>query len=171
MVPSMVFPFKTTVVMVALCYVMVEAEPFRVRLARSSADVRACEFYPFSSFSMYATFSETPYFVFLTQEDGTKLALETQMGIHASDVKKAFERHLKALRKTRHYKGPDAETPVALREEAAALTLADLVRRPRVADVMATLPGRAVQLHVGLISRGESGIESKIMKVGALALP
>ena len=57
------FPFKTLLAIGLLSFVLVDYPPLKVRLATDGDMVKKAEVYPLSSFSMYSTFSETPFLI------------------------------------------------------------------------------------------------------------
>ena len=93
------FPFKTLLVMGLLSFVLVDYPPLKLTFAHTKDMVKKAEFYPLSSFSMYSTFSETPFLVFITDGAGQKIAIDSALKTHASELKNTYEMRLKALNK------------------------------------------------------------------------
>lgn len=87
------------------------------------------EFYPFSNFPMYSSFEPDTYLVYITDLEDKPLAISPVFGTSASDIKKTYDRKLGEL-KPRAPKGTrKADLPAPLKQEAAAETLAALVKR------------------------------------------
>ena len=88
------FPFKTLLVMGLLSFVLVDNPPLKLTFAHTKEMVKKAEFYPLSSFPMYSTFSESPFLVFVTDKAGGKVAIDTDLKTHASELKKTYELHV-----------------------------------------------------------------------------
>jgi hypothetical protein len=54
------------------------------------------EWYPFSNFPMYSTFEDTAYYVYVTDLEDRPLPLVPTFGMTGSEVKKKYDRLLKA---------------------------------------------------------------------------
>ncbi len=162
------FPFKTLVVTGLLSFVLVDNPPLKLTFAHTKDMVKKAEFYPLSSFSMYSTFSETPFLVFLTNGTGEKVAINTALKTHASELKKTYEVRLKALKKQAGVPGRLTDVPLALKAEAGRDTLQLLKARPPVQDYLATQTDQMLQLHEIVLTAGEDGVEKRELKVAEL---
>jgi hypothetical protein len=162
------FPFKTLVVMGLLSFVLVDNPPLKVSFAHTKDMVKKAEFYPLSSFSMYSTFSESPFLVFVTDGDGQKVAIDTALKSHASELKKTYEVRLKLLKKQADLDGRLTDIPVELKSEAGRDTLSLLKARPAVQEYLATRPDQTLQLHEIVLTAGENGIEQRQQLVAEL---
>jgi hypothetical protein len=165
---SLRFPFKTLLVTGALSFVLVDHPPLKISFAHTRDMVKKAEFYPFSSFSMYSTFSETPFLVYVTDGDGQKVAIDTQLKTHASELKKTYEMRLKALKKSADLPGRLTDVPVTLKAEAGRDTLEVLKARPTVQAWLAGQPDQTLQLHEIVLTAGEDGIEKTDVMVAEL---
>lgn len=162
------FPFKTLLAAGLLSFVLVENPPLRLTFAHNKDMVKKAEFYPLSSFSMYSTFSETPFLVFVTNGTGEKVAIETSLKTHASELKKTYEVHLKALKKRAGLGGRLTDVPMELKAEAGRDTLALLKTRRPVQDYLATQSDQTLQLHEVVLTSGGDGLERRELKVAEL---
>ena len=152
----------------ALSFVLVDYPPLKLTFAHTKDMVKKAEFYPLSSFSMYSTFSETPFLVFVTDATGGKIAIDTSLKTHASELKKTYESRLKALKKEQKIGGRLTEVPLATKAEAGRATLELLKVRPPVQAYLATRPDQKLQLREVILTAGEDGIESRETMVAEL---
>ena len=164
----MYFPFKTLVAMGALSFVLVDYPPLKLAFAHNKDMVKKAEFYPLSSFSMYSTFSETPFLVYVTDATGVTIAIDTALQTHASELKKTYESRLKALKKEQKLGGKLTEVPLSTKAEAGRATLELLKARPPVKEFLATRPEQNLQLHEVILTAGEDGIERRETMVAEL---
>ena len=127
------------------------------------------EFYPFSNFPMYSSFSTDTYLVFITDLEDRPLAISSTFATSASDIKKTYDRKLGEL-KSRGPKGArKIELPLELRKEAADATLAALVKKVSPSPQLAGLKG--LRLHqVDILYRGDT-LEQRTTQVGEIPLP
>ena len=151
------FPFKTLVVAGVLSFTFIDPVPPYVRIATDKDMVRKAEFYPFSSFSMYATFSDAPFTVKITDSAGKTVRFETDLKSHASETKKTYEAKLKELRKARKLKMDIVETPMEVKQEAARHTLTLVKARPQSAAWLSTQPDQTLVLHEIIITFDPEG--------------
>jgi hypothetical protein len=166
--PPLRFPFKTLLATGLLSFVLVDYPPLKLSFAHTKDMVKKAEFYPFSSFSMYSTFSETPFLVFVTDGTGQKIAIDTALKTHASELKKTYEVRLKALKKRAFLDGRLTDVPMELKAEAGRDTLELLKARPTVQDYLATQTDQTLQLHEVVLAAGEEGLEKQELKVAEL---
>lgn len=162
------FPFKTLVVTGLLSFVLVDHPPLKLSFAHTKEMVKKAEFYPLSSFSMYSTFSETPFLVFVTNGAGQKIAIDTSLKTHASELKKTYEVRLKALKKRADLDGRLTDVPMELKNEAGRDTLELLKARPTVQEYLATQSDQTLQLHEVVLTAGEEGPDKQEQKVAEL---
>ena len=158
---SMRFPFKTLLVLGVLCFVLVDYPPLKLQLAYNKDMVKKAEFYPVSSFPMYSTFSDSPFLVFVTDGLGEKIAIDTSLKTHASEIKKTYELRLKAQKNQAGLDGRVTDIPLATKEEAGRATLTLLRERPSVQEYLATRSDPALQLHEIVLTAGATGIEQR----------
>ncbi len=155
------FPFKTLLVMGVLSYVLVDYPPLKLRLATDGEMVKKAEFYPLSSFPMYSTFSDSPFLVFITDSKGEKVAIETALQHHASELKKTYEVRLKAAKKQADLDGRLTDIPVELRTAAGRATLELLKARPQVQKYLAAKADKILQLHEVVLTAGKDRVERR----------
>ena len=162
------FPFKTLVATGVLSFVLVDYPPLKVRLASDADMVKKAEFYPLSSFSMYSTFSETPFLVYVTNARGEKVAIDSSLKTHASELKKTYESQLKAAKQRAGQGGRLTDVPAELKMEAGRATLKLLKARPDVQTWLAARPDKILALHEIVLSAGKDGLEKRDAKVAEL---
>jgi hypothetical protein len=128
------------------------------------------EWYPFSNFPMYATFTADTYLVFITDQDDQPLPIKHLLGTAASDVKKTYDRKLAQL-KSRGPKGArKLDLPLDLRREAGAETLLAVVKTiPDAAKLPASTT--ALRLHEVTLSYQEGRIHQGATAVGEIPFP
>lgn len=162
------FPFKTLLVMGLLSFVLVDYPPLKLSFAHTKDMVKKAEFYPLSSFSMYSTFSETPFLVFLTDGAGQKIAIDSSLKTHASELKKTYEMRLKALKKQGALPGKLTDLPLAIKAEAGRDTLELLKARPGVQEFLATRDNQILRLYEIVLGAGDDGIVKREQWVAEL---
>ncbi len=155
------FPFKTLLVMGILSFVIVDYPPLKLTLAHHKDMVKKAEFYPLSSFPMYSTFSESPFLVYVTDQGGEKIAIDTSLKTHASELKKTYEVQLKAQKKQADLDGRLTDIPLPLKQAAGRATLEFLKARPSVQDFLATRPNPTLRLYEIVLTAGAQGIERR----------
>ncbi len=165
---SLRFPFKTLLVLGVLSFVIVDNPPLKLTLAHDKDMVKKAEFYPLSSFPMYSTFSDSPFLVFVTDSAGQKVAIDTALKTHASELKKTYEVRLKQLKKKADLDGRVTDIPMELKTEAGRETLELLKARPTVQEYLATLPDQTLRLHEVVLTAGDDGIERREQIVAEL---
>jgi|GEM_PF-1750894 len=150
-------------------FVIIENKPFKATYVDEPDDLRRAEFYPLSSFPMYADFSDAPNYVFVTRPDGSPVAALNELGVLTSVLKKAYDKELRKIK---------AETGVPMRDMSAAdkrpagdkilRRLQEEISPAKFAD--GSFP--ALQLHEGVIRRGtdpetgKPGIQTQTTLVG-----
>jgi hypothetical protein len=162
------FPFKTLLVMGLLSFVLVDYPPLKLTFAHTKDMVKKAEFYPLSSFSMYSTFSETPFLVFITDGAGQKIAIDSALKTHASELKKTYEMRLKALKKQGSLPGKLTDLPLAIKAEAGRDTLELLKARPSVQKFLASRDNQILRLHEIILSAGDDGMVKREQWVAEL---
>lgn len=162
------FPFKTLLVFGILSFVLVDYPPLKVYLASDSDMVKKAEFYPLSSFSMYSTFSETPFLVFITNSSGDKVAIDSSLKTHASELKKTYEIRLKALKKKLSLPGKITDLPMDVKAEAGQETLTLLKDRPEVQKFLEATADPRLQLHEIVLTAGDHGINQRTSLIAEL---
>jgi hypothetical protein len=162
------FPFKTLLVMGGLSFVLVDNPPLKIQFATTKDMVKLAEFYPLSSFSMYSTFSESPFLVFVTNARGEKVAIDTSLKTDASVLKKTYEMQLKTVKQQTNTKGRLTEVPLEIKQEAGRAALVILKARPTVQAWLASQPDKTLQLHEIILTAGEDGIERQETMVAEL---
>lgn len=127
------------------------------------------EFYPFSNFPMYASFSRDTYLVYITDENDQPIPIKTSLATSASDVKKTYDRKLNDL-KSRAPKGVRrAQLPLPLKNEAANATLQAVVSK---VDPQTKIPGvKALRLYQTDISYHDDVLQQSTQRVGEITLP
>ena len=155
------FPFKTLLVMGLLSFVLVDYPPLNLTFAHTKEMVKKAEFYPLSSFPMYSTFSESPFLVFVTDKAGRKVAIDTDLKTHASELKKTYELKLKAYKKQAGIGGRITDLPMNVKTAAGRSTLGLLKARPQVLEYLTTQADRTLQLHEIVLTAGADGIERR----------
>lgn len=127
------------------------------------------EFYPFSNFPMYASFTPDTYLVFITDQNDQPIPIKISLGTAASDVKKTYDRKLNDL-KSRAPKGlRRADLPLPLKNEAAHATLQAIASK---IDLPSQLPGvTALRLYQTDIRYQDAQLQQSTQQVGELKLP
>jgi hypothetical protein len=127
------------------------------------------EFYPFSNFPMYSSFEPDTYLVYITDLEDKPLAISPVFGTSASDIKKTYDRKLGEL-KPRAPKGTrKANLPLSLKQEAAAETLAALVKRISPSPHLTGKTG--LRLHQVDIHYDGDLLTQRSTPVGQISLP
>ena len=127
------------------------------------------EFYPFSNFPMYSSFEPDTYLVYITDLEDKPLAISPIFGTSASDIKKTYDRKLGEL-KPRAPKGTrKASLPPPLKQEAAAETLAALVKRISPSPHLIGKTG--LRLHQVDIHYDGDLLTQRSTPVGQISLP
>jgi len=156
------FP-RPFLVFLAACFVIVEGAPLRIDFVTGPDDLRRAEFYPFSSFPMYADFSDTPNYVYVTTPDGKKLACVPDLAVLSSVLKKAYS---KELRKLKEQTGISMGEMTAAQKRPAGDATLRLLREQISAQKFEDGSLPHLQLHEVIITRGQDGIESEDLIVG-----
>jgi hypothetical protein len=127
------------------------------------------EFYPFSNFPMYASFTPDTYLVYITDQNDQPIPIKTLLGTSASDVKKTYDQKLNDL-KSRAPKGVRrAQLPLPLKNEAANATLQAVASK---IDLAAKLPDvKALRLYQTDISYRDDLLQQATERVGEISLP
>ena len=160
------FPFKASVVVGLLCFVVVENSPFSVRLKFTPEHIKQAEFYPFSSFPMYSKFSANPSYLYLTDAGREPIACQPSLGIRASEIKKIYDKEVRIVGKREDASISELTQP--LKQEAGLATLRVLRDEVAKERILAENIG-PLRLQEVIIRRGKSGkIEETTTFVGEL---
>jgi hypothetical protein len=151
------FPFKTLLAVTLLSYVLVDYPPLKISYVRDGHDLKKAEFYPLSSFPMYATFSDNPYHVYVTTAAGEPVALTTTLRAHASVLKKTYEQELKKQKKLERDGASDLDR-AQMKRIAGELTLKLLKEQQTTMDWLKTQPDQKLRLHEVVLTSGDDGI-------------
>ena len=166
--PAPRFPFKTLLFMTVLSYLIVDYPPLKLHFPHDSEMVKKAEFYPLSSFPMYSTFSDSPFLVFITNAAGEKIAIDTSLKTHASELKKTYELRLKAQKKKADLDGRLTDIPMELKTLAGRYTLELLATRPKVQEFLATVSDKTLRLHEVVLTAGDHGTERREQLIAEL---
>ncbi|MBP7949882.1 MAG: hypothetical protein KA004_09525 [Verrucomicrobiales bacterium] len=159
------FPFKTCIVIGALCFLVVKNPPLSVRWASAQdLDAYQCEFYPLSSFPMYSGFADTEIFVFLTDDQNQPIRLHDMDNCQASALKKNYKGALTKLKQRRKLKGSVHDLPANIKEIAGKWVLHDILtnRSPQWAQAN---PHKTITLQEGIIRLEDGEIREHITPV------
>ena len=141
-----------------LCFLVIQGEPFSVKLGLTKDTVKSAEFYPFSSFSMYSKFSSKPIYLYLTTADDELIACHTRLGVLSSEIKKIYDKELRVVGKRE--KTAISKLSQELKSEAGIITL-DAIRA-KVGEERISGEGIGeIKLYEVVIRRGENGAITK----------
>lgn len=124
------------------------------------------EFYPFSNFPMYASFSPSTYYVYVTDLRDEPVAVTLLTGKVLSNLKKQYDTELKRQKEKTGLL--QAELPPEARREAGEVVLRWLLPFARE-DKMAEL--RGLRLKEVTITYEDAGIQKREMDVGEVRAP
>ncbi len=125
------------------------------------------EFYPFSNFPMYSSFSPSTYYVYVTDLNDQPVPVTLLTGKVLSNLKKQYDTELKQ-QKQKAGGIRQADLPVAARREAGEVVLRWL--RPFAhQDQLAKL--RGLRLKEVTITYEEAGIQKRELDVGEVRAP
>jgi hypothetical protein len=149
------FPFKTALLLGALCYVIIEPDGkggTRVAYATEGKDLTRyrTEFYPFSAFPMYSTFADEVFYVYLTDATGNPVKLSAIPHATASHLTKDYNRYRDELARKAKYSGPDTRVPIELKQ-AAALKVAENLMQHRCRAWFAERPDQTFGIVEGIL--------------------
>jgi hypothetical protein len=127
------------------------------------------EFYPFSNFPMYSRFAPDTYYVFVTDLEDRPVAVGPTFSIAISDVKKAYDRRLEALKKSTGSKARRKELPRDVKEGAAVEVLRWLVQNSKQPEMVKAHKG--LRLHQTDIAHEGGRVRKTTEAVGEITLP
>jgi hypothetical protein len=150
------FPYKTSVLTILLCYLVIEKPPGGP--LRLGFDSKA-ECYPFSSFPMYAEFADAPIITFYTDDQDQPIAIKEMTSAGASASKKDYYGLLKQaivqLKKDhpKDYPGLKiAEAPTSLKQAVGKSALRDFLTI-RALTWGKKHPQKVIRLYEGVITK------------------
>lgn len=160
------FPFKASVIVGILCFVVVQNPPLALRLKLTPEHIKQAEFYPFSSFPMYSKFSANPSYLYVTDTAEEPIACQSRLGVRASVIKKIYDKEVRIVGKREDTSISKLAQP--FKQEAGLATLRvlrnDVAKERIAADSIGPL-----RLHEVIIRRGSDGkIEETTTFVGQL---
>lgn len=161
------FPFKTSVVVGLVCFIVVKPDPdFSAQLKFTPEHIKQAEFYPFSSFPMYSKFSANPSYLYLTDTEDAPIACQPVLGVRASVIKKIYDKEVRIVGKR---EGSSISTlPQPFKQEAGMATLRVLREEVAKERVAAENIG-PLRLHEVIIRRDHEGnIDETTTFVGEL---
>ena len=126
------------------------------------------EFYPFSNFPMYASFTPDTYYVYVTDLEDKPVAITRLTGKVLSNLKKQYDTELKAEKKVVGGNVRQADLPLEVRQRAGEVVLRWLLPFAHQAP-LAKLGG--LRLKQVNISYGPNGIVKETLQVGEVRLP
>jgi hypothetical protein len=126
------------------------------------------EFYPFSNFPMYASFTSETYYVYVTDLNDAPVAVTLLTGKVLSNLKKQYDTELKAQKKVLEGRVRQNELPLEVRQKAGEVVLRWLLPFAHP-EPLARLGG--LKLKQVTIDYGEQGISKTTIDVGEVRLP
>lgn len=127
------------------------------------------EFYPFSNFPMYSSFSPDTYFVWVSDLNDQPVAIARTFGMSPSDLKKRYDRKLSALKKEAPKGLRKAELPLEFKQRAGRETLEQLLADTLDLTPLAGLSGLRLH-HVDILYQDDQ-ITQETVTVGEVPLP
>ena len=157
------FPFKTGVIVGILSFLVIEKKPGEsVRISLPEADDLQnykTEFYPLSSFPMYAEFSDAPFITFYTDDKDQPIALNDMTTSGATAAKKDYYGILKKIFNEKRVKGAGvkiSDAPLEIKKEAGAQALKDFLLT-RANTWSAKFPDKVIRLYEGVLRMPPEG--------------
>jgi hypothetical protein len=128
------------------------------------------EWYPFSNFPMYSSFDAETYYVYVTDLADKTLPVGQLFGLPISNVKKAYDTNLSALKKETGSKELKSKLAPVYKEEAAVDVLAKLIKNAPVSQrpYISTLSG--LRLHQVDVAYDGERIVKTTVPVGEMVL-
>lgn len=127
------------------------------------------EFYPFSNFPMYSRFAPDTYYVYVTDLNDEPVPIGRTFNIASSDVKKAYDRRLDAIKKSTGQKARRKEMPLELRARAAEDVLRWLTDNSQQPDAVRAIGG--VRLYQADVLYQDGRVTQKRERVGEIRFP
>lgn len=125
------------------------------------------EWYPFSNFPMYSSFSPSTYYVYVADLNDQPVPVTRLTGKSLSNLKKQYDTELKA-QKAQSGGLRQAELPLAARVQAGEVVLRWLLPFAHQ-DQLQRLGG--LRLKEVTITHGEAGMNKKTLAVGEVRVP
>lgn len=122
------------------------------------------EFYPFSNFPMYSTFSSETYYVYVTDLEDQPVAVRPLSGKSLSNIKKIYDQELKRRKDELGGSVKMANLPIEAREESGKIVLAWLAANGPPSEVLEKKGGLRLK-QVNIRYDGAS-IHKETMDVG-----
>ncbi len=160
------FPYKTSVVLIVLSYLIIErAEDGRLSMhfPRTSKEVKQAECYPFSSFPMYAEFTEEPIITYFTNAQDAPVAINTLTTAGATAAKKDYYKFLSDGFKAYKESHPELKdlkkttVPLEVKQTAGRTALRDFLTLRCDKEWLEKNPDTVLRLYEGVISRAPAG--------------
>lgn len=127
------------------------------------------EFYPFSNFPMYSRFAPDTYYVYVTDLNDKPVPIGRTFNIASSDVKKAYDRRLDAIKKSTGQKARRKEMSLELRARAAEEVLRWLTDNSQNPDAVKAIGG--IRLHQADVTYQDGRVKQKVERVGEIQFP
>ena len=127
------------------------------------------EFYPFSNFPMYSRFAPDTYYVYVTDLKDEPVPIGQTFNIASSDVKKAYDRRLDAIKKSTSQKARRKEMPLELRARAAEDVLRWLTENSQKPDAVRAIGG--IRLYQADVTYEDGRVTEKRERVGEIQFP
>jgi hypothetical protein len=128
------------------------------------------EFYPFSNFPMYASFSDATYYVYLTDLKNQPLHASRLFGLSLSEVKKKYDGLLTQLKKDLKLKMPKAQLPMEYKQQAAQAVLTHIVKHVPAEQRAKLAQLEGVRIHQVDIQLLDGRIQKESQALGEQAL-
>lgn len=126
------------------------------------------EFYPFSNFPMYASFTPETYYVYVTDLNDAPVPVTRLTGKVLSNLKKQYDTELKTLKKEMGGSIRQSDLPIEARIKAGEVVLRWLVPFAHP-EPLAKLGG--LKLKQVTIRYSEQGITKETVDVGEVRVP
>lgn len=127
------------------------------------------EFYPFSNFPMYSTFSDSTYYVYVTDLKDEPVAVTLLTGKVLSNLKKQYDTELKAEKRTVGAgEVKQGDLPIEARRRAGEVVLRWLM--PFAEEVPLKALG-GLRLKQVTVRYGAEGIVKETLDVGEVRVP
>ena len=151
------FPFKTGVIVGILCFLIIEKHPDgSLNISWPKPDDLQnyrTEFYPLSSFPMYAEFSDAPFITFYTDDQDQPIATNTLTTAGATATKKDYYGILKRIFEERRVKGAGvkiSDAPLDVKQDAGKQAIRDFLLT-RANKWSSENPDKVIRLYEGVI--------------------
>lgn len=163
-------PFKTGIITGVLCFLIIEKPPGgELKVAWPEPDdlqKYRTEFYPLSSFPMYAEFSDAPFITFYTDDKDQPIAIDSMTRSGATAAKKDYYGILKRIFEERRVKGKGvkiSDAPLTVKQDAGKQALKDFLLT-RANAWSAENPDKVIRLYEGVLRLPPEGGPSVLTK-------